>query len=594
MTLTIRRIAVRFALLLALAAIVPLIAYGAVSIWSLQRGTRQSVITGNQNVATRAAEEIRRYVVSNTELLKALSADLQDTGLQTWQQDRILKNYVIQFREFREITLFDESERFIVTSRVAAPRVHVPKDAQLEIDGVRVSPIRVDEDLLPTAAFGIHLLKLNQPAGWLAGQFSLEEMWRMVDRIRVGEHGFAMVLAPDGGVIAHGDPDKKALVAQTRNLSSNPLVALAREVSTRAASDPAAPLAREYVDEDGRTELGVAAPIPDLGWTVIVEQPTSEAFANATQLQHQLTVAISLALFVMVAVGYGFGRSFITPILELKRATRDVASEGRLGTRVNIRRTDEFGDLGESFNVMADRLVELQEDVKRQERQAMFGRMAAGLVHDLSHPIQNIGNSMRLLLRDDVDVESRDLFRRTMERELATLKRFMDDLRNIVKPKPIERFAMDINGSIAEMVESMRSEADRNGIVLDTQFAAGPLTIEGDRFALGRVYRNLITNAIQAMQPGGTITINTALTGDRVEIRIADTGSGIPPERLAAIFDEFVTTKRRGLGLGLAITKRIVEQLDGTIEVQSEVGRGTAFTMRFPVRTDSTAQAAAS
>ena len=594
MTLTIRRIAVRFAWLLALCAIVPLVAYGAVSIWSLQRGTRQSIITGNQNVATRAAEEIRRYVVTNTELLKALSADLQDTGLQTWQQDRILKNYVIQFREFREITLFDESERFIVTSRVAAPRVHVPKDAQLEIDGVRVSPIRVDEDLLPTAAFGIHLLKLNQPAGWLAGQFSLEEMWRMVDRIRLGEHGFAMVLAPDGGVIAHGDPDKKALVAQTRNLSSNPLVALAREVSTRAASDPPAPLAREYVDEDGRTELGVAAPIPDLGWTVIVEQPTSEAFASATQLQHQLTVAISLALFVMVAVGYGFGRSFITPILELKRATRDVASEGRLDTRVNIKRADEFGDLGESFNVMADRLVELQEDLKRQERQAMFGRMAAGLVHDLSHPIQNIGNSMRLLLRDDVDVESRDLFRRTMERELATLKRFMDDLRNIVKPKPIERFAMDINGSIAEMVESMRSEADRNGIVLDTQFAAGPLTIEGDRFALGRVYRNLITNAIQAMQPGGTITINTALTGDRVEIRIADTGSGIPPERLAAIFDEFVTTKRRGLGLGLAITKRIVEQLDGTIEVQSEVGRGTAFTMRFPVRTDSTAQAAAS
>ena len=594
MTLTIRRIAVRFAWLLALCAIVPLVAYGAVSIWSLQRGTRQSVITGNQNVATRAAEEIRRYVVSNTELLKALSADLQDTGLQTWQQDRILKNYVIQFREFREITLFDESERFIVTSRVAAPRVHVPKDAQLEIDGVRVSPIRVDEDLLPTAAFGIHLLKLNQPAGWLAGQFSLEEMWRMVDRIRVGEHGFAMVLAPDGGVIAHGDPDKKALVAQTRNLSSNPLVALAREVSTRAASDPPAPLAREYVDEDGRTELGVAAPIPDLGWTVIVEQPTSEAFASARQLQHQLTVAISLALFVMVAVGYGFGRSFITPILELKRATRDVASEGRLDTRVNIKRADEFGDLGESFNVMADRLVELQEDLKRQERQAMFGRMAAGLVHDLSHPIQNIGNSMRLLLRDDVDVESRDLFRRTMDRELATLKRFMDDLRNIVKPKPIERFAMDINGSIAEMVESMRSEADRNGIVLDTQFAAGPLTIEGDRFALGRVYRNLITNAIQATQPGGTISINTALTGDRVEIRIADTGSGIPPERLAAIFDEFVTTKRRGLGLGLAITKRIVEQLDGTIEVQSEVGRGTAFTMRFPVRTESTAQAAAS
>ncbi len=224
----------------------------------------------------------------------------------------------------------------------------------------------------------------------------------------------------------------------------------------------------------------------------------------------------------------------------------------------------------------------------------MFGRMAAGLVHDLSHPIQNIGNSTRLLLRDDVDPESRDMFRRTIERELATLKRFMEDLRNIVKPKPIERFAMDVNGSVGEIVESMRSEAERNALRIESHYAGGPLLIQGDRFALERVYRNLITNAIQATPAGGTITVTTARHGDRVEIRVSDTGSGIPPDRLAAIFDEFVTTKRRGLGLGLAISKRIVEQLDGTIDVQSEVGRGTAFTLRFPACDDGSVQAAAS
>ncbi len=583
MDFAIRRIAVRFALLLALVAVVPLVAYGVVSIWSLQRGTRESIITGNENVATRAAEEIRRYVVTNAELLKALAADLQDTGLTASQQDRILKNYVLQFREFRELTLFDEAGAVVATSRVGPPRVVIPKTATLTIDGVRMSPMRVDEDLLPTAVFGIHLLKLNQPAGWLAGEFNLEEMWRMVDRIRIGEHGFAMVVAPDGGVIAHGDPDKKALVAQTWNMSANPLLALAKD----------SPVAREY-DDGGRRELGVAAPIPALGWTVIVEQPTAEAFASATELQRQLMIAISAALFVMIAVGYGFGRSFINPILELKRATHDVAAEGRLDTRVDIRRRDEFGDLGESFNMMADRLVELQENLKRQERQAMFGRMAAGLVHDLSHPIQNIGNSTRLLLRDDVDPESRDMFRRTIERELNTLKRFMDDLRNIVKPKPIERFAMDVNGSVNEIVESMRSEAERNALEIRTHYADGPLVIQGDRFALGRVYRNLITNAIQATPAGGSIAVTTARSADRVEIRVSDTGSGIPPERLAAIFDEFVTTKRRGLGLGLAISKRIVEQLDGTIDVQSEVGRGTAFTLRFPASDDRSAEAAAS
>src|SRR5262245_390256 len=103
---TIRRIAVRFALLLALAAVVPLMAYGIVSILSLQNGTRREVIQGNQNVAMRAAEEIRRYMTTNAELLRALAANLQDPSLTVTQQDRVLKNYVLQIREFREITLF--------------------------------------------------------------------------------------------------------------------------------------------------------------------------------------------------------------------------------------------------------------------------------------------------------------------------------------------------------------------------------------------------------------------------------------------------------------------------------------------------------
>src|SRR5689334_4969904 len=101
----IRHIALRFALLLALAAVVPLIAYGVVSILSLQRGTRQSVIEGNMNVATRAAEEIRRYVTENADILDAVAANLDETGLTPQQQDRILKNYILEFRQFREITL---------------------------------------------------------------------------------------------------------------------------------------------------------------------------------------------------------------------------------------------------------------------------------------------------------------------------------------------------------------------------------------------------------------------------------------------------------------------------------------------------------
>jgi hypothetical protein len=135
---------------------------------SLQRGTRDSIIGGNQNVATRAAEEIRRYVTTNAEILKALAADLQNTGLTDQQKDQILKNYVVEFREFREVTLFAEDGTAVVTSRVGKPRVAIPRNAAVKIDNVAMSPIR-DDDPLPTAAFGVRLTH-PQSAGGLAGR----------------------------------------------------------------------------------------------------------------------------------------------------------------------------------------------------------------------------------------------------------------------------------------------------------------------------------------------------------------------------------------------------------------------------------------
>src|SRR4029077_1082881 len=184
-------------------------------------------------------------------------------------------------------------------------------------------------------------------------------------------------------------------------------------------------------------------------------------------------------------------------------------------------------------------------------------------------------------------------FTRTIDREIDTLKRVLDDLRNVARPAPVERFPLDVNRSIADIVESMRVFADESGVALDAKFASEPVIIEGDVFALGRVYRNLITNAIPATQAGGRVTVATIRDRETVEVVVSDTGSGIPPERLGAIFDDFVTTKKRGLGLGLAISRRIVEQLGGTITVASEVGQGTTFTMRFPVALRPVAVAAA-
>jgi signal transduction histidine kinase len=140
-----------------------------------------------------------------------------------------------------------------------------------------------------------------------------------------------------------------------------------------------------------------------------------------------------------------------------------------------------------------------------------------------------------------------------------------------------------VNKAIAELVESMQPAAESAGLDIETQLVLGSLFIEGDLFALNRVYRNLLINAFQATPPRGRVIVRTTRENEHAVIEVVDTGCGIPPERLETIFDDFVTTKRRGLGLGLAISKKIVEQLGGTIGVTSQVGVGSTFSLRFPI-----------
>jgi two-component system, NtrC family, sensor kinase len=578
------RITTRFVLLLAAAAVVPLLAYGVVSVVSLQQGTRTTVIEGNTNVARRAAEHIDLYLTSSIKILHAIAADLEHTDLERWQQDRILKNFVLQFPEFAEITLLDAAGEPVVSSKIGTSQAVVPGADSLNFKGAFMSTFSLDDDLLPTARLAV---RLTESGGWLVGRVSLEELWRMVDRIRVGEEGLALVVTGQGQLLAHGDSQEKSSVARGDSMAEHPLI---RQMAAMRADTPGVANA-EYLGRRGQM-LGVAAPVPLLGWTVIVEQPQTEAYAVLARLQRQLGIAIGAFLTAMIAVGYYSGRRFITPIFDLMKGTRALAA-GRLDERVAIDSTDEFGQLGHAFNNMADRLVELQDEVRKKERQATFGRIAIGLVHDLSHPIQNIGNSCKLIVRMFDDLEYRGAFQRTVERELSEVKRVLDDLRNIARPLPIEKFALDLNLALGDLIESMQTTVQTAGLTINPDLVFGPIYIEGDLFALNRVYRNLIINACQATPPGGEVVVRTRRQGADAIVEVADTGCGIPPERLETMFDDFVTTKRRGLGLGLAISKKIVEQLGGTIAVTSQLGQGTTFTLRFPLTKARPAQLAA-
>jgi signal transduction histidine kinase len=569
------RITSRFVLLIATAAVLPLVVYGAVSVNSLRSGTTGSVIDGNRKVAEQVAAQVDLYIRSNTRVLHSIGTELNAVALTPWQQERILKDYVIQFPEFREITVFDSAGVPLVTSALRQTRLAVPDAARRQPDRPYLSPINVDDDLFPTTTIAVAIPQTDGLPRWIVGEIALEELWRTVDRIRVGETGFALLIGEDFRLIAHGNPDEKRFVVaadQNRN---------AEEIAFARAFRNGSPASTKYADRNGESMIAVAAAMKDPAWTVVVEQPEVEALATARAIERQLFAAILLALTGTIILGWIWGRSFIRRIFALTRVTRAIA-EGKLETRVALSGQDEIRELGDAFNSMADRLVELQEDIRKQERQVMFGRIAAGLVHDLSHPIQNIGNSCKLILKMWEDAEYRDTFRRMVEREMQIVKRVLEDLQNIAKPIPLERFPIELNRSVGDAIESMQPLAETAGITLRAELSSEPLYIEGDVFALGRVYRNLVVNAIQATAPGGLVAAVVEGQGDRVQVRVYDTGCGIPPDRLQAVFEDFVTTKRRGLGLGLAITRKIVEQLGGRISVASEVGKGTTFVIDFP------------
>jgi two-component system sensor histidine kinase BaeS len=169
-----------------------------------------------------------------------------------------------------------------------------------------------------------------------------------------------------------------------------------------------------------------------------------------------------------------------------------------------------------------------------------------------------------------------------IDREFPAIRRLLEDLRNLARPIPLERFPVDVARLLQETAERIAPVAESAGVSLAITVPDTPVALEGDLFAMGRVLQNLLQNALQATAPTGSVWVTGREVDGRVVIEVGDTGCGIPAERLPHVFDDYVTTKRRGLGLGLAISRRIVDQLGGTIGVTSEIGKGSTFTLSFP------------
>lgn len=226
----------------------------------------------------------------------------------------------------------------------------------------------------------------------------------------------------------------------------------------------------------------------------------------------------------------------------------------------------------------------LEEQLQRAERDAVVGRMAAGVAHELRNPLSSVKGLALLLkskLEGDVSAQqTADLMVEQVER----LNRSISELLDYARPGFIQKTIVNIDELLRNGVMLIQADADIQNISIKEEYACGPQTLEGDRDKLTQVILNLCLNGIQAMNEGGVLVISTSCSDHWVTIRIADTGCGIQPEIKDRIFEPYFTTKHEGTGLGLAMSARIISDHDGTISVESEDQKGTTAEVRLPFR----------
>jgi signal transduction histidine kinase len=217
----------------------------------------------------------------------------------------------------------------------------------------------------------------------------------------------------------------------------------------------------------------------------------------------------------------------------------------------------------------------------------MMGELAASISHELKQPIvaamTNARTSLRWLKRDQPDMEEAcDAIHRIVK-DGTRANEIIDRLRSLYKKVPPQQELVDVNDIIREMVVLLRGEANRYAVSMRMDLPFDLPKITGDRVQLQQVLMNLMLNAIEAMkETGGVLTVKSQMEDCRVLISVSDTGVGLPSDKTDQIFNAFFTTKPQGSGMGLAISRSIVESHGGRLWATDNDGRGATFHFALP------------
>jgi len=273
----------------------------------------------------------------------------------------------------------------------------------------------------------------------------------------------------------------------------------------------------------------------------------------------------------------------VIPNIEVKRQTKDGREIITSMTISPLR--DAEGRIVGATRICKDitQLRKTEERLILTERLSSLGELTAGVAHELRNPLAGIKINTQILLRKKNLSETERKILKGTEEGIEKIQKIVDDMLHFAKPKEAHFKLEEINEVVEKSLAILQTKFKKNNIFTLFEGTQGLPKIWIDIHQIQQVLINLMLNSIQAMEKGGTLSIRTFLEKDNgVGVEIKDTGIGIPKSNLKKIFDPFFSTKSEGTGLGLSISLKILEHHGATIDVESEEGKGSVFTIHFP------------
>ena len=280
------------------------------------------------------------------------------------------------------------------------------------------------------------------------------------------------------------------------------------------------------------------------------------------------------------------------PLSHLVKTMRSV-ERGDTSARASLKSEDEVGRLGQSFNAMIASLEEakkqLQEyheaQIERADRLASLGELASGIAHEIKNPLAGISAAIQVLSCSFPASDPRREVINEILKQVERLNKTVRDFLSFARPVEPQRLRHDLNEVVKKALFLIRKQAENQKVEIKEEYSSQLPAVLIDAEQIQQVLLNILLNAVQAVPQGGQITVVTSGSEKSrfINVKVRDTGKGIPPENLKKIFEPFFTTKHQGTGLGLSICRRIVEKHGGKILVESEVGKGTTFTVTLPI-----------